>query len=69
MLPLGIFRSRTLASANLVALTFLAGFTGLIVTGQQLGGVLGLALVTVVDATFTTSSILKAPGFQIVLMQ
>jgi MFS family permease len=30
MLPLGIFRSRTLASANLVALTFLASFTGML---------------------------------------
>lgn len=30
MLPLGIFRSRTLASANMVALTFLAGFTSLL---------------------------------------
>jgi EmrB/QacA subfamily drug resistance transporter len=30
ILPLGIFRSRTLTSANLVALTFLAAFTGLL---------------------------------------
>jgi EmrB/QacA subfamily drug resistance transporter len=30
MLALGIFRSRTLTSANLVALTFLAAFTGLL---------------------------------------
>jgi EmrB/QacA subfamily drug resistance transporter len=30
MLPLGIFRSRTLVSANLVALTFLASFTGML---------------------------------------
>jgi len=30
MLPLGIFRSRTLTSANLVALTFLAAFTSLL---------------------------------------
>ncbi len=30
MLPPGIFRSRTLTSANLVALTFLAAFTGLL---------------------------------------
>jgi hypothetical protein len=30
ILPLGIFRPRSLASANLVALTFLAAFTSLL---------------------------------------
>jgi EmrB/QacA subfamily drug resistance transporter len=42
LLPLGMFRSRTLASANLVALTFLAAFLGLLfISTLYLQNVLG----------------------------
>jgi MFS family permease len=42
MPPLGIFRSRTLTSANLVALTFLASFTGMLfISTLYLQNVLG----------------------------